>query len=219
MAQARGGQRPKARVRDKAASHERIVRAAAGAIRRDGADRLSVAALMEQAGLTHGGFYRHFSSRDALIDEAVAAALAHGGRYAGPGGGLPPDALRTVVGAYLSPAHRDHPEAGCAVAALAADVTRASGTARAAYTAQVRDNIDFLARAIDQHNPGSAGTRQEAITALAALVGAILMARATEGTSLSDEILATVRHALAGTRQDGLPHEQQDIPPGHPGDG
>jgi TetR/AcrR family transcriptional repressor of nem operon len=183
-------------VRDKAASHERIVRAAARTIRRDGTDNLSVAALMEQAGLTHGGFYRHFSSREDLVDAAVAAALADGGHYTSPAGALPPHALRATVDAYLSPAHRDHPEVGCAVAALAADVARASGTARAAYAAQVSDNIDFLARAISQRTPGSDDARQQAITALAAMVGAILMARATAGTSLSDEILATVHHAI-----------------------
>lgn len=203
MTQAHDGQGPRRRVRDKAASHERIVRAAARAIRRDGADRLSVAALMEQAGLTHGGFYRHFGSRDALVDEAVAAALAHGGRYTSPDGGLPPDALRAAVDGYLSPAHRDHPETSCAVATLAADVARASSAARAAYADQVRRNIDFLARAISQRSPDSQDDRQQAIAVLAAMVGAILMARATAGTGLSDEILAAVHHALAGMHEDG----------------
>jgi TetR/AcrR family transcriptional repressor of nem operon len=185
------------RVRDKAGSHERIVRAAAEAIRRDGADRISVAALMEQAGLTHGGFYRHFSSREDLIDAATAEALADGSRLtATEGSSPPPDALRAIVDAYLSPAHRGHPESGCAVAALAADVTRASDTARASYAAQVRQYVDVLTAAIRQRKPDSPSAREEAILALAAMAGGILIARATIGTDLSDEILQSVRQAL-----------------------
>ena len=101
---------------DKAASHERIVTAAAARIRRDGIDSLGVAELMREAGLTHGGFYRHFGSRDDLVEEAVEAALAHGSKRAEAAarqGGS--EALATTIDAYLSPLHRDKPETGCAV--------------------------------------------------------------------------------------------------------
>ena len=131
---------------DKAASHQRIVTAAAARVRRAGVDGLSVADLMREAGLTHGGFYRHFGSRDDLVAEAVEAALAHGSRRAEaaarPGG---PEALAATIDAYLSPLHRDKPETGCAVAALPADIARSGQRARAAYTAQVRRYLDLLA--------------------------------------------------------------------------
>jgi TetR/AcrR family transcriptional repressor of nem operon len=184
-----------ARVRDKAASHERIVDAAAQKIRSDGADRLSVAALMEEAGLTHGGFYRHFSSRDALVDEAVAAALADGGRYTS-GDDLPDDALTGIVTAYLSTTHRDHPEHGCAVTALGADVARAGDNARAAYADQVRAGIDYLTKAISQSDTANPDARREAVSTLATMVGALVMARATRDDDLSEEILNATRTTL-----------------------
>src|SRR6202011_2563417 len=112
---------------DKAASHERIVKAAAARIRCDGVEGVGVADLMREAGLTHGGFYRHFGSRDDLVAEAVETALAHGSKRAEAvacqGG---PEALATTIDAYLSPLHRDKPETGCAVAALPADIARGS---------------------------------------------------------------------------------------------
>ena len=107
---------------------------------------MGVADLMREAGLTHGGFYRHFGSRDDLVAEAVAAALAHGSKRAEAAarqGG--PEALAATIDAYLSPLHRDKPETGCAVAALPADIARSSQRARAAYTAQVRRYLDLLA--------------------------------------------------------------------------
>ena len=131
---------------DKAASHQRIVTAAAARIRRAGVDGLSVADLMREAGLTHGGFYRHFGSRDDLVAEAVEAAVAHGSKRAEAAarqGG--PEALAATIDAYLSALHRDKPETGCAVAALPADIARSSQRARGAYTAQVRRYLDLLA--------------------------------------------------------------------------
>ena len=131
---------------DKAASHQRIVTAAAARIRRAGVDGLSVADLMREAGLTHGGFYRHFGSRDNLVAEAVEAALTHGSRRAEAAarqGG--PEALAATIDSYLSLLHRDKPETGCAVAALPADIARGGQRARAAYTAQVRRYLDLLA--------------------------------------------------------------------------
>src|SRR5882724_2675431 len=130
---------------DKTASHDRIVTAAAASIRRGGIDAVKVSELMREAGLTHGGFYRHFGSRDDLIDEAVDTALEQGSRrteQAASIGGTA--ALTAIIDGYLSQAHRDTPEAGCAVGALPADISRCGTRARQAYGRQVRRSIDLL---------------------------------------------------------------------------
>src|SRR5882757_438728 len=120
---------------DKATSHQRIVTAAAARIRRDGLDGLSVADLMREAGLTHGGFYRHFDSREDLVAEAVACALAQGGeRTEAILNSGHKTAINTLVDAYLGESHRDDRRKGCAVAALAADVVRSNEPTRTAYT-------------------------------------------------------------------------------------
>jgi TetR/AcrR family transcriptional repressor of nem operon len=177
---------------EKAASHERIVTAAAARIRRDGIGGVSVSELMHDAGLTHGGFYRHFGSRDELIADAVDAALADGSRRTdavAAVGGLP-----GFIDAYLSAAHRDTPETGCAVAALPADVSRAGPRTRDAYGRQVRRYVELLAGLI----PGveRESNRDDALLSLAALVGAVSMARAVSDPDLSDEILARTARAL-----------------------
>ena len=183
---------------DKAASHDRIVNAAARRIRRDGIDHVSVADLMKQAGLTHGGFYRHFESRDDLVAEATDAALAHGSQRvwaAAQLGGM--EALMAIIDSYLSRLHRDKPETGCAVAALPTDVARADARARAAYSQQVRFYIEQLTRL----TPGS--DSDEAHLILATLVGALLLARAVDDSRLSDEILETTARALKRYVSDG----------------
>jgi TetR/AcrR family transcriptional repressor of nem operon len=178
---------------DKAASHERIVKAASRRIRRDGVDNVGVAELMKQAGLTHGGFYRHFESRDDLVAEAIAEALAQGSQRvqasAKPSG---PSALAAVVDGYLSRLHRDKPETGCAVAALPTDVARCGARARAAYSRQVRAYLELLTELTPDRDP------DQAHLILAALVGALLLARAVDDRGLSDEILDRVARALNG---------------------
>lgn len=180
---------------DKAASHERIVNAAAARIRRDGIPGVSVSELMNEAGLTHGGFYRHFSSRDDLVAEAVDAALAHGSRRTDAAariGGIP--ALTAIIDGYLSQSHRDQPETGCAVAALPADISRSEGRTRQAYGRQVRRYIDVLVDMIPGAEPET--KQDEALLILAALVGALSMARAVDDSDLSDEILTRTARAL-----------------------
>src|ERR1700739_4358093 len=176
---------------DKSLSHQRIIDAAAAQIRREGVASINIAALMSGAGLTHGGFYRHFGSRDELIAEAVEAALdrnpyqnAENPSERGTG------SLDAVIDDYLSPAHRDDPETGCAVAALASDMGRGDETARAAYTTHVRRYLAGLAR-----RAPSAGPDAPYVT-LAALVGAIALARAVDDPELSDELLMRTAHGL-----------------------
>jgi TetR/AcrR family transcriptional regulator, transcriptional repressor for nem operon len=175
----------------KAASHERIVRTASRRMRRDGIDGVSVAELMGEVGLTHGGFYRHFGSRDDLVAEAIEAALANGSarvrEAAGLGGS---DALAAIIDGYLSRLHRDKPETGCAVAALPTEIARADSRARDAYSQQVRAYVDMLADLIPSRDP------DDAHLLVAALVGAIVLARAVDDRRLSDEILDSTARAL-----------------------
>ena len=176
---------------DKAASHERIVKTASRRMRRDGIDSVSVAELMNEAGLTHGGFYRHFGSRDDLVAEAIDTALAHGSeriQAAAKLGG--PAALAAIIDGYLSPLHRDKPETGCAVAALPSDIARTNPRARTAYSRQVRSYLDLLAELAPARDP------DEGHLILAALVGALVLARAVDDRRLSDEILESAARAL-----------------------
>src|SRR2546421_4013330 len=128
---------------EKDKSHDRIVRVAAARFRQAGISGVAVADLMKEAGLTHGGFYRHFASRDDLVAEAIERALHDGGlavdalarRKKGP--------LAAGVDGYLSPPHRDDLAPSCAVTTLAGDVARSSERARSAYTRQVGTYVEL----------------------------------------------------------------------------
>ena len=172
----------------KAASHTRIVNVASRRIRRDGIDSVGVVELMNEAGLTHGGFYRHFASRDQLVAEAIDVALAHGSQrtYAAAEVG----GADAIIDGYLSRSHREKPETGCAVAALATDIARGNRPARNAYSRQVRRYAELLAGLI----PGR--DADEAYLILAALVGALVLARAVDDPSLSDAMLERPGRAL-----------------------
>ena len=176
---------------DKAASHERIVKVASRRIRRDGIDNVSVAELMNEAGLTHGGFYRHFASRDQLVAEAIDAALAQGSEctYAAAElGGA--EGVAAIIDGYLSQAHRDKPQAGCAVAALATDIARSKPRAPNAYSGQVRRYTELLTELLPDRDG------DEAHLILAALVGALVLARAVDDRGLSDAMLERPGRAL-----------------------
>ncbi len=179
----------------KAASHDRILDIAAARIRRDGIDRLAVAELMKEAGLTHGGFYRHFASREHLIAEAAQRALTQGSAWTMASADLGGQRGYTaLVDGYLSTWHRDHPESGCGVVGIAADAARAGGPERGSYTRQVKECLAVLADLID--NPDRQAGEREAILTLSALVGAISMARAVDDPDLSRHILADAAAAL-----------------------
>ena len=167
--------------------HEQIVGVAASRFREDGVDRVGVADLMRDAGLTHGGFYRHFESRDELVAEAVERALHDGGQAMAAVAESPHDPLAALIDAYLSTTHRDNLGKSCAVTTLASDVARSNPRVQAAYTNQVGVYIDMLVGLLP---PGPAGPRRvSAIAALSTLVGAVSMARAVNDESLSREIL------------------------------
>jgi TetR/AcrR family transcriptional repressor of nem operon len=176
---------------DKARSHERIVEIAAARIRESGTTGPGVAELMKAAGLTHGGFYKHFDSRDDLVAEAVEHALHDNDGYMATltaGAADAHEALERFVEWYTSAEHRDAPAAGCAVVSLGADAPRADQRVRAAYTGQVERYLVHLEELL--------GDRQRAAAALSTLVGGVLVARAVGRGELSDEILAAARAAV-----------------------
>jgi TetR/AcrR family transcriptional repressor of nem operon len=146
---------------------------------------------MKAAGLTHGGFYKHFGSRDDLIAEAAGRAFADNDRTIHELTDDAPDPLGSLVDSYVSPQHRDDPGAGCAVAALGGDVRRGEDRVRAAYDRQVERYLANLERML-----GGEDGRRRATVALSTLVGSVVLARAIDNESLSDEILRDVREAL-----------------------
>jgi TetR/AcrR family transcriptional regulator, transcriptional repressor for nem operon len=179
----------------KAQTHDRILDIAAARIRRDGIDRLAVAEIMKEAGLTHGGFYRHFTSREQLVAEAAQRALTRGSEWTTRSGELGGrQGYDQLVDGYLSTWHRDHPEAGCGVAGIAADVARDDGAARDSYTRQVKECLAVLAGLIDSSDPRM-GEREARLT-ISALVGAISIARAIDDPDLSEQLLSDVAAAV-----------------------
>src|SRR3979411_2257342 len=129
---------------EKAKTHKRIVAIASKRFREDGLAGVGIAALMKEAGLTVGGFYKHFESRDALVAEAVGSALGMWKRQvdAAASGG-PPVTYESLVDEYLSEAHRNHPGTGCPVGALAGDIARSDKQTSALVTREIRDKTEL----------------------------------------------------------------------------
>ena len=171
-----------------ARNRERILDAAAKLFRERGFDGIGVADLMKEAGLTHGGFYGHFSSKDDLIAQASAReltrSLTYWSKVAERASG---DRLSAIAAVYLTSTHRDNPGAGCVLAALGPDVSRQGPAVRRTVTDYVRSVCDLLAKLV----PGKskAARRQKAIGTYATLVGAMVLARAVDDRALSQEIL------------------------------
>jgi TetR/AcrR family transcriptional repressor of nem operon len=175
-----------------AQNRERIVEAAAQLFRERGFDGIGVADLMKEAGLTHGGFYGHFSSKDDLIAEASARALGRSlALLSDLAERAPDDPLSAIAGAYLSHRHRDEPGTGCVLAALGSDVSRQGPAVRRAVTDHIRSAVDLLAKLV----PGNskAARQRKAISTYATLVGAMVIARAVDNRELSQEILDAAR--------------------------
>jgi TetR/AcrR family transcriptional regulator, transcriptional repressor for nem operon len=177
----------------KAQTHERILRVAAERLRQTGIDRLSIADLMKEAGLTVGGFYKHFRSRDDLVVEALGSVLGAWERELDESPTEPDEHyFPGLVERYLSEDHRDNPAAGCPIGALVGDVGRSNEPTRELYTKQIRRNIRLLARLLG----ASPSRRQQAILAYSAMLGAIALSRAVSDQPLSTEILASVKELL-----------------------
>ena len=177
---------------DKARSRDRILRKAADTVRDTGLDSVSVAKLMRSVDLTHGGFYNHFASRSALLAQALERALVEGAKSA-TASMKPTDAPRsyeTWVRSYVSRTHRDARTSGCAIAALASDVARADTASREVMSAHIDKLIEQLVHSMHSQDEG------DAMLAVSAMVGAVLLARVQIDPKKSDALLKSVRDRL-----------------------
>ena len=182
---------------EKAASHERIVSTTAARIRESGTEQPAVAEIMRAAGLTHGGFYKHFASRSDLIAEAVDHALTENEPTIERIIEEADDPLAAFADWYVSAAHRDDPASGCGVVALGADVQRVGGAAQEAYRSQVERYLAHLQTLIGADKPED---RRQATVTLSAMVGAVMIARALGPGPRSDQVLQDVREAVRERR-------------------
>jgi TetR/AcrR family transcriptional regulator, transcriptional repressor for nem operon len=179
----------------KAKTHERIVKLASKRFREGGLAGIGIAELMKEAGLTVGGFYKHFDSRDHLVAEAVNSAFGGWKRRvdAAKSSG-PPVSYEKLIDEYLNEAHRDNPGTGCAFSALAPEIARSDKRTRALTSEQVRNDIQLIAALHPAKDKRTA--RSRAILTFSALVGAMSLARAVSDEALSREILSTVAELL-----------------------
>ncbi|WP_029585387.1 TetR/AcrR family transcriptional regulator [Bradyrhizobium sp. URHD0069] len=180
-------------------THARIVKKASVRLREKGAHGVGVADLMKDAGLTHGGFYAHFDSREALVIEAFAYAMDRSTeRWRKIAEQTPPDKrVTTIVESYLTPEHRDDPGRGCAIPTLAAEIARESPKTRKAFAAKLEQMIDALAAQIPDVPRKAA--RKQAMATIATMMGTMVLARVAGNGDFSDEILGAGRDAvLAG---------------------
>jgi len=177
-------------------THRKVLKAAARALREKGPDRLAVAEVMKAAGLTHGGFYAHFKSKDDFLAEAVGETFAQAGRrWDRILDGLEPrEALATYVDLYLSQQHRENIATGCPVVALNSDLPRQSRTFRKAFDLGVKGLTARIERRLT--NAGIRDAEALAPSVLAELVGALVLSRAVSEPVHSDEILETARRNL-----------------------
>ncbi|MGH2515139.1 MAG: TetR/AcrR family transcriptional regulator [Ktedonobacterales bacterium] len=194
----------------KAQTRAKIVEAATHAFREEGIGGVGIPAVMRQAGLTHGGFYAHFESKDDLVAaacdagyaESVARLRRRAARLAHD------DVVPSLMKSYLSPAHRDSPASGCTIAALAGDITRAPADVRAAFTRGLAD----YAQELGTYLPASAGDTadhktDEALVLLAGMAGALLLARAVDDPHMSERILDAAHDFYARSLGEQSGHE------------
>jgi TetR/AcrR family transcriptional repressor of nem operon len=180
---------------EKKKNHERIVRTASKRLREKGLEGVGIADLMKEVGLTVGGFYKHFESRDDLVVEALRSAFGTWRRQSdAAASGGPPLTYAKLVDGYLSEAHRDHPGSGCAISALTGEIARSGKRTRALLTEEIRNAFQLIADLTPGKDEGPA--RSGAILTLSALVGAIGLSRAVSDEALSREILKTVGELL-----------------------
>lgn len=181
----------------------RILTSAARLFRERGIGATGVDSITQDAGLTHGGLYSQFGSKEAIAAEAIRFALARGKRVwrraveRHPGRG----ALPAIVDSYLSSAHRDAPGNGCVVAALGTDIARQPRRVRHAFTSEMKDDLEFLSRLM----PGDDRSRryEDAILAFSSMIGALILARAVSDETFSDLILKTTAKRLGKVAKAG----------------
>ena len=198
--------------REKAAEHrDRIIDAAGALFRAKGFGGIGVADIMKAADLTHGGFYGHFASKDDLVAQASRRTMARAAaNWTKLVEAAPDNPYAALLEHYLSPKHRDDPGKGCAFAALGNDAARSGKIVRKAFAEGLAPLIDILAQSIPGKSisgksissksiisKSKTARRRKAVAAMATLVGALTMARAVEGTPLSDEMLQAAHRELA----------------------
>lgn len=185
-----------ARTAAKEASHERIVQAAARAIRRSGYDGTGVADIMKEAGLTHGAFYAHFESREAMLAEAADRAGAESNAFAAQVvASVPPEqALRALLHTYLSKEHLAAIETGCPISALGSEMPRQSPEVRRAATRRIKEMIDLIAR--QSPDWGQPEAHERALVSVATMVGTLILARAVDDPALSDALCSAALKRL-----------------------
>ena len=184
-------------------TRRRILESARRLFNRKGFAEVSIAEIMANAGLTHGGFYRHFASKDQLVAEACSAAIAtmtermgsSASRKRGRKG------QETAVADYLSTEHRDNPRDGCPLAALGSEMARADTQTRAAATAGFLKLVDALAGGFAEGTPDEA--RRRAMVAALTLIGALTVSRVVTDQALSDAILRSAQDSITGSQTTG----------------
>ncbi len=167
---------PRSSKQDTAKHRQQVIEGASALFRERGIDGVNVGELMGAAGLTHGGFYRHFASKDELAGLAAAHAITTQAETVGD--------ERAFVEGYLSPEHRDDVAHGCVVSALGPELARADEPVREAFVEAYRAFVDRF------------GDHEQALAKLSTMVGALVISRVTKGDPLSDEVLAAARGAL-----------------------
>ena len=177
-----------------AETRRRIVKAAAAEFRRNGIHATGLCELMAAAGLTHGGFYRHFDSKDQLVAEACAAGMEAGVGRATACHSLGRSGLKKIAASYLSTAHRDNPSEGCLLAGLGSELARSGDKTRATVTAGILKLADVIASEYCRTKPKTAKAR--ALVALSAMIGAITLSRIVTDPELSAAILDHTRKYL-----------------------
>ncbi len=189
------------RAAAKDATHERIVTVAARAIRRSGYDGTGVADIMKEAGLTHGAFYSHFPSREAMLAEAAGRACAESAAAAADVvTRVPPGmALAYMLSAYLSKAHVENADLGCPLAALGSETSRQAPEVRRVATRHIKEMVDLIAR--QSPDWGQPGAHERALVTISTMVGALLLARAVDEPGLSDSLReAALNHLSPSAR-------------------
>jgi len=179
-------------------THARIVRKASVRLREKGAHGIGVADLMKEAGLTHGGFYAHFNSREALVIEAFTYAMDRSiANWRKAAEQIAPEKqLESTIDSYLTSVHRDDPGRGCALPTLGAEIARESPKTRKAFAAKLDQMIDMLAEQIHGVPPKAA--RKQAVATLATMMGTIVLARIAGSGEFSDEVLEAGRETVLG---------------------
>jgi len=183
------------KISKKKLSHDRIVEVTSHAIRKSGYDGTGIADIMKQAGLTHGGFYAHFASREALLAEAADRAGAESVALAASVAASAPQgqAVAAMMQAYLSDGHVHNMEFGCPIAALGSEMPRQCDEVRHAATRHIKAMVDLVAR--QSPDWGQPVAHEEALVTVATMVGTLLLARAVDDPKLSSNLLnAALKH-------------------------